>query len=378
MADADDGVHRLKDILVEEVSLVDRAANKRRFLLVKREGGEMSELRSNGRGGFTRVSKADDDEEVEQRRKAIEASANEEAVKAGKKPPFPGAAKPFGAAKEPPKPPEPPGGDDEEKAKAKKAEEDEENEKARKVLEAAGLAGAAKRVFANQGDSEDERKRRATKVDAEGMALANEVAKLADELGKVSEAIKAEEADEPSDVHMKKILAMHKSLGGMCDKYAKRVGKRDVQKIGAKMAGARLMSFKAAMDTLQSILAELLETPAKVKDHDADPGDPQKAGAGYSANNPSGAPTNAMGQAAVKAMEDRVAKMLEEVVAPLAELAKAQSSKIAKLEKGIVGSNAMSVQGRRQPQTADAWPMDMARSVKVAKNGEKEESFLDP
>ncbi|HET9622030.1 MAG TPA: hypothetical protein VFP84_11730 [Kofleriaceae bacterium] len=33
---ADDGVHRLRDIVVEEVSLVDRAANKRRFLIVKR------------------------------------------------------------------------------------------------------------------------------------------------------------------------------------------------------------------------------------------------------------------------------------------------------------------------------------------------------
>src|SRR5262245_29742917 len=32
------GVHRLRDIVVEEVSLADRAANKRRFLLVKRSG----------------------------------------------------------------------------------------------------------------------------------------------------------------------------------------------------------------------------------------------------------------------------------------------------------------------------------------------------
>lgn len=33
-------VHRLLDIVVEEVSLVDRAANKHRFLLVKRDEGE--------------------------------------------------------------------------------------------------------------------------------------------------------------------------------------------------------------------------------------------------------------------------------------------------------------------------------------------------
>ena len=32
-----DGVHRLVDMVVEEVSLVDRAANKHRFLIVKRD-----------------------------------------------------------------------------------------------------------------------------------------------------------------------------------------------------------------------------------------------------------------------------------------------------------------------------------------------------
>jgi len=35
MNKADDGVHRLVDMVVEEVSLVDRAANKHRFLIVR-------------------------------------------------------------------------------------------------------------------------------------------------------------------------------------------------------------------------------------------------------------------------------------------------------------------------------------------------------
>lgn len=35
-ADEEQAVHRLRDIVVEEVSLVDRAANKRRFLVIKR------------------------------------------------------------------------------------------------------------------------------------------------------------------------------------------------------------------------------------------------------------------------------------------------------------------------------------------------------
>lgn len=48
-------VHRLRDILVEEVSVVDRAANKRRWLIVKRETGMPPELQqsSDGRGDLT-------------------------------------------------------------------------------------------------------------------------------------------------------------------------------------------------------------------------------------------------------------------------------------------------------------------------------------
>lgn len=44
--------YRLEDIQVEEVSLVDRAANKRRFLVVKNAGASDAELVSDGRGGF--------------------------------------------------------------------------------------------------------------------------------------------------------------------------------------------------------------------------------------------------------------------------------------------------------------------------------------
>ena len=44
--DPDGGVHRLLDMLVEEVSLVDRAANKRRFLVVKRESEDMGKKKT--------------------------------------------------------------------------------------------------------------------------------------------------------------------------------------------------------------------------------------------------------------------------------------------------------------------------------------------
>lgn len=52
---APDDVHRLRDILVEEVSIVDRAANKRRWLIVKRETGMPPELQqsADGRGDLS-------------------------------------------------------------------------------------------------------------------------------------------------------------------------------------------------------------------------------------------------------------------------------------------------------------------------------------
>ena len=63
-ADAKDDVHRLRDIVVEEVSLVDRAANKRRFLVVKRSGempdGEDHELDETVDAGGEPESAGDD------------------------------------------------------------------------------------------------------------------------------------------------------------------------------------------------------------------------------------------------------------------------------------------------------------------------------
>lgn len=41
----DEAEFRLRDILVEEVSIVDRAANRRRFLVVKQQGGNMADIK---------------------------------------------------------------------------------------------------------------------------------------------------------------------------------------------------------------------------------------------------------------------------------------------------------------------------------------------
>lgn len=51
-------IHELKDIVVEEVSLVDRAANKRRFLVVKRDN-TMKEVKTDEQGNLTTTENAE-------------------------------------------------------------------------------------------------------------------------------------------------------------------------------------------------------------------------------------------------------------------------------------------------------------------------------
>jgi len=48
-----DDVHRLEDLLVEEVSIVDRPANKRRFLAIKNEGGMSKQVQVGDDGKLT-------------------------------------------------------------------------------------------------------------------------------------------------------------------------------------------------------------------------------------------------------------------------------------------------------------------------------------
>ena len=58
----DKKIFRLSDIVVEEVSLVDRAANKRKFLIVKQnEGGMPTEIQPDGQGGFVAPEKTEEE-----------------------------------------------------------------------------------------------------------------------------------------------------------------------------------------------------------------------------------------------------------------------------------------------------------------------------
>ncbi|MGH9889024.1 MAG: hypothetical protein ACREBE_26060, partial [bacterium] len=73
--DEESGVHRLRDIVVEEVSLVDRAANKRRFLLVKRSNQMADDGKPKGTGSAPgtggKKPRAKPDEDVDKARPRV-------------------------------------------------------------------------------------------------------------------------------------------------------------------------------------------------------------------------------------------------------------------------------------------------------------------
>lgn len=333
-------VHRLKDIQVEEVSLVDRAANKRRFLLVKRDD---MDLKPNGRGGFTRMLKADADED-EEKRKAKEAEAEK--------------------AKGKPAP--------EDKSEADTTEagrgdgdvnEDEEKRKAAEKqitqLEAAGLdVSALKAIFDN------DEKKKARKADEAGAALAEQLADHIEALQELCEELAEREENEPSDEQMDKLTAAHKAMGETIGKYAKKSKSE-------KMSKTNKTNFAKALDTLQSLLGELLETPAKAKEHDAEPGDPQGSPKGWSAANPSGVPTGEAGTAG-----GFVGKREHE---ELKSLVKRQAEEIASLKKGVAPSNSRSVErvGKSAPVQEAAWPMDMNDDRYDRSKVDKSTSFYD-
>jgi hypothetical protein len=314
-------VHRLKDIVVEEVSLVDHPANKRRFIIVKRD--EMTKpLESDGRGGF-RVTKAKADDEERKDDEGEENDEEEKAKKAkgkGKPPPF-----------------------------AEKADTD------------------------GEGDEDaDENEEKAKKVDASGMALAKELRSHVAALSKLADSLEKEEEDEPSDVHMRKLSAMHKKIGGMCEKYMTKTQKREVEKIGRKMAASRLELFQKALGTMQQLLTELLDSPAKMKEHDADPGDPQGKPKGWSPGNPSDAPTGKDGTAG------GVTKGDEERATALQKRIDELSTEVAKLRRGGARSNSLPVERSTTRKNTEevSWPLDMNKPID-RESVDKRTSFFD-
>lgn len=321
-----EGVHRLRDIVVEEVSLVDRAANQRRFLVVKRSPDMADETTA------TADTKPDSPKAIA---KAKKKPAEDEVV-------------------------------DEEKAKKKPADSEEED-----ATDAEKARGPAK-GDAEDGEDDGEEKKKQRKQDDE-LVLAPAVKEallrvLTDALERlmalantIKEAGEPEEGDDgemPDDVTTE-LGAVAEMLSGIDKRKRSKAG---VAKAGARMAKDRLDRFQKALSLLADILKELTDSK------DAAP-----------------APTAGAAQAGVTKREAEPSQPT--VVPGLAELAsgigeltrvvKRQEDELARMRQARGVSNAIPVEGGRRAEPQDvSWPLDMNRPISRDKV-KKEVSFFD-
>lgn len=338
--DAKDDVHRLRDIVVEEVSLVDRAANKRRFLVVKRSGempdGENHELEDTVDAGGEPESAGDD-------------------VAKAKKKPDAEADSPF----------------DEEKRK--KPASDEEMEKARRRAadeEADADAEKAKEPTDDEGDKKKQRKAKALSLSAPlKAALLSGLTDALERLMALANAVKeAEPAQGDAEASMpdkmsEEMGAISELLSGLCDGEPEAKRKAAVvEKAGARMSRDRLDRFQKALSLLADILKEL--TDLKIQ---------------------TGEPTAGAAQKATKKQDATVAPStvpgMAELVGGITELTrvvKRQEEELGRLRQTRGVSNAIQVDGGgRRAEPADvSWPLDMNRPIS-RDQVKKEVSFFD-
>lgn len=323
--DEADGVHRLRDIVVEEVSLVDRAANKRRFLVVKRSGDMADE------------SNADSD--VEKAKKKPAAASEVEDEEKRKKP---GADEEDDDAEKAAKPSDDEDDDEEtEKARTQPADEEtEDGEKTPKRKQALAMPAAVK----------DALLRSLTEALERLMAIAN----------RVKEATAPEDAEAeaalPDDV-ASEIAAIAELLASVGKRKA---AKADVAKAGARMAKDRLDRFQKAMALLADILKELTDS---------------KEGPA--------APSAGAAEAGVKKRDIAAPPAipgLAELVTGIGELTrvvKRQEEELARIRQARGVSNAIPVESARRAEPQEvSWPLDMNRPISRDKV-KKEVSFFD-
>lgn len=357
-------VHRLRDMVVEEVSLVDRAANKRRFLIVKRSN-EMAgddrvgaEVKPDGRGGLTAggvekakkkpgAGAADDEAADEQKRKKPADGADEDTAKARRRAAAAGGGDEDAAqkARRPkPKDGESDGEDETAKAKGPKDEADDEgdgDEQKRKQADGLTLPTPVKEAVL----------RALTEALERLMIVANRVKEAED----TNEQIGAPVPDEVGA----EVRAIAELLGGVGESYPSPTAKAAVAKAGARMAKDRLDRFHKAMTLLAEILKELSDGKEL-------------------------APTAGAAEAGVRKQDDVAAAKavpgLAELVSGIGELTrvvKRQEEELGKLRQARGVSNAIPVDGARRREPEDvSWPFDMNRPITRDKV-KKEVSFFD-
>lgn len=335
--DEAEGVHRLRDIVVEEVSLVDRAANKRRFLVVKRSD-DMADDES--------ATAADED--VEKAKKKPAASDADEVDEAKRK-----------------KPTDKDELEDAEKA-ARSSEKDDDEEDAEKA--------AASDDEDDEDDEEDdagESKKKRRKTSPPPLSKAAKSALLSgltDGLERLMAIAKqVQEAPEASADGVvpagltADISAVSARLSGLVETNPSGTKKAEVAK-GARMAKERLDRFQKALSLLADILKELTES--------------KEAPAGPSAGAAESGVKKRDGEVAPPAVPG-----LAELVSGISELTrvvKRQEEELSRIRQARGVSNAIPVDGggrKAEPQDV-SWPLDMNRPISRDKV-KKETSFFD-
>ena len=320
----DDRVHELVDIIAEEVSDVDRAANRRRYLAIKREsdgdedglGHELfddedmdSELDDASLAKARRSRTAEDDEESED----DDDSEDEE---------------------------------DEGLFEGQESEDAEEEEES-----------------ADEDDSEDDRRRpRRGKARKETrvlsakakVALLRRTAPVLERLTKLVASIKdAAETQERGAQGMPDWIT--RELQWICDALAEILGQssksasKPVNKIGAKMASQRREQLQGAVELLQRLLQEVMpEITAARANAPAPPPKPTAKAAGRE--------QDAHGElgALLASMSEGISALTTQV--------KTQASELARLKKSTGLPASRPVESARRPRTPapeEDWPLDM-------------------
>lgn len=326
--DEADGVHRLRDIVVEEVSLVDRAANQRRFLVVKRSA-EMAE-ESNASG----EAKPDARDTIEKAKKKPTGAQGDETVA-------------------------------EEKAKKPVEDEADDSEDAQK-------ASASKDDAAEDNEDNDAGKKKQRKQD-DGLIIAAPVKEallrtltealerlmaLANSIKEATEPDEGDDATMPDDIGTE-LGAIAEMLSGV-DK--RKAAKKGVVKAGARMAKDRLDRFHKAISLLADILKELTDSKEA-------PAEPTAGAAESGVKKREASPPPPV---AVPGLADLVSGIGE-----LTRVVKRQEEELGRMRQARGVSNAIPVDGGRRAEPQDvSWPLDMNRPVSRDKV-RKEVSFFD-
>lgn len=325
--DGDEGVHRLRDIVVEEVSLVDRAANQRRFLVVKRSA-EMADKNGAGAEGAS-------DERTD-------------ADKAKKKP-----------------------GDevvDEEKAKKPADDEEDDSDDAEKAR------GAKDADDATDDKAPDKKKQQKA---SDGLIIAASVkdallgvlTQALERLMALASSIKdATEPDDDDDATMpddvsSELAAIAEMLSSVDEE---KKTKADVTKAGARMAKDRLDRFQKALTLLADILKELTGGSDSTDEADAKP--------------TAGAAESDVKKRAGTLSPPPATPGLAELASGIGELTrvvKRQEEELTRMRQARGVSNAIPVEGGRRAEPQDvSWPLDMNRPISRDKV-RKEVSFFE-